>query len=145
MLNCPFSCLTYILKSDKKNSFKKFIQPKLQILVSDSLKLEVGKEYNLNNVKEIIPTDDFLTLNRKIIRCQIEESSNECKTRQYINTMIDQCGCLPFSIGNINQVPKNLISLVQIHPRSNKTRQFKNISLLNISVKSLSNLATVPV
>ena len=76
----------------------------IQIHVLDPLKLEVGKEYNLNNVKEIVPTDDFLTLDRDTIGCQNEESSNECKTRQYIDALIDQCGCIPFWIGNLKQV-----------------------------------------
>ena len=64
-------------------------------------------EYNLNNVKEILPTVDFLTLDRNIIKCQIEESLNDCKTRQFQDTVVDQCGCLPFSMGNFNQVSLN--------------------------------------
>ena len=60
--------------------------------ILDPLKLEVGKEYNLNNVKEIIPTDDFLTLDRKIIGCQIEESSNDCKgSYQKVNAFLVRC------------------------------------------------------
>ena len=74
----------------------------------DPLKLKVGMEYNLNNVKEILPTDDFLTLDRNIIKCQIEESLNDCKTRQFQDTVVDQCGCLPFSMGNFNQVSLNI-------------------------------------
>ena len=70
----------------------------------DPLRLEVGKEYNLNNVKEILPTDDFLTLDRNTIGCQIEESISDCETRQYHDSLLDQCGCLPFSIRNSNQV-----------------------------------------
>ena len=76
----------------------------IQMHVLDPLKLEVGKEYNLNNVKEIVPTDDFLTLDRDTIGCQNEESSNDCETRQYIDALIDQCGCIPFWIGNLKQV-----------------------------------------
>ena len=72
--------------------------------VLDPLKLEVGKEYNLNNVKEILTTDAFLTLDRETIGCQNEESFNDCKTGQYIDALINQCGCLPFSIGSSNQV-----------------------------------------
>ena len=72
--------------------------------VLDPLKLEVGKEYNLNNVKEILTTDDFLTLDRERIGCQNEESFDDCKTGQYIDALINQCGCLPFSIGSLKQV-----------------------------------------
>ena len=77
--------------------------------VSDPLKLKVGKEYNLNNLKEIITTDDFLTLDREKIGCQNDESFNDCKTGQYLDALMNQCGCLPFSIENFNQVYNNRI------------------------------------
>ena len=64
----------------------------------------MGNEYNLNNVKEISVTEDFLTLDKTIIKCQNEESLQDCKTRKYINTMVDQCKCLPFAIRNDNEV-----------------------------------------
>ena len=40
----------------------------------EPLLLKIGNEYNLNNVKEISVTDDFLTLDKTIIGCQNEES-----------------------------------------------------------------------
>ena len=68
------------------------------------LLLKIGNEYNLNNVKEISVTDDFLTLDKTIIKCQNEESLQDCKTRKYIDTMVKLCKCLPFSIRNENEV-----------------------------------------
>ena len=64
----------------------------------------MGNEYNLNNVKEISVTDDFLTLDKTIINCQNEESLKDCKTRKYVDTMVEQCKCLPFSIRTHNKV-----------------------------------------
>ena len=66
--------------------------------------LKIGNEYNLNNVKEITVTDDFLTLDKSIIKCQNEESLQDCKTRKYIDTTVEQCKCLPFGIRNNNEV-----------------------------------------
>ena len=55
-------------------------------------------------MKEISVTDDFLTLDKSIIKCQNEESLQDCKTRKYIDTMVEQCNCLPFAIRNDNEV-----------------------------------------
>ena len=83
----------------------------------EPLILKVGNEYNLNNVKEISVTDDFLTLDQSIIKCQNEESLQDCKTRKYVDTKFEQCKCLPFAIRNddkasiyINKEPQVLQS-----------------------------------
>ena len=70
----------------------------------EPLMLKIGNEYNLNNVKEISVTDDFLTLDKTIIKCQNEESLQGCKTRKYIDTLVEHCKCLPFGIRNNNEV-----------------------------------------
>ena len=64
----------------------------------------MGKEYNLNNVKEIKVTKDFLGLDKDIISCQSQESADECKTRQYVNSLMKKCKCLPFGIRKEDQV-----------------------------------------
>jgi len=68
------------------------------------LKLKVGHEYNLNNVKEIEVTEDFLTLDKPIIKCQNDESLEDCKTRKYIDALNKKCKCLPFAIRNDDEV-----------------------------------------
>ena len=68
------------------------------------MKLAVGKEYNLNNVKEIKVTKDFLGLDRSVIKCQNVESIEECRTRKYIDALMTHCRCLPFSIRQADQV-----------------------------------------
>ena len=55
-------------------------------------------------MKEISVTKDFLTLDKTITKCQNEESLQDCKTRKYIDTLIEQCKCLPFAIRNDNEV-----------------------------------------
>ena len=71
------------------------------------MKLEVGKEYNLNNVKEIKTTKDFLTLDKYVIGCQNVESINECRSREYVDTLLKMCGCLPFGLIDLDQVTKH--------------------------------------
>ena len=68
------------------------------------MQLKIGNEYNLNNVKEISVTDEFLTLDKTIINCQNEETLDDCKTRKYVDTLIEQCKCLPFTIRNYDEV-----------------------------------------
>ena len=63
----------------------------------EPLELKIGNEYNLNNVKEISVTKDFLALDKTIINCQNEESLEDCKTRKYFNSMLELCRCLPFA------------------------------------------------
>ena len=55
-------------------------------------------------MKEISVTKDFLTLDENIKKCQSKESLQDCKTRKYINTMVQQCKCLSFAISNDNEV-----------------------------------------
>ena len=64
------------------------------------MKLQVGKEYNLNNVIEIKVTNEFLDLEKDVIGCQNDESYDDCNTRHYIEKLHNHCGCLPFTIRN---------------------------------------------
>ena len=56
-------------------------------------------EYNLNDLKEIIVTDSYLGLDENVSRgCQNVEPLNNCTTRLYMDTLLRDCGCLPFNI-----------------------------------------------
>ena len=72
--------------------------------IVEPLQLGVGKEYNLNNIKEIKVTEDFLGLSVAKRKCQNEESYEECKTRNYIDALMKTCKCLPFVIGEADKV-----------------------------------------
>ena len=67
---------------------------------SETFKMAPEKEYNLNNIKEIKVTQEFLTLDENVIQCQNGEYYNDCKTRKYVDEMLMKCGCLPFNMGN---------------------------------------------
>ena len=76
--------------------------------MTEPLKLSVGKEYNLNNIKVIEFTKDFLTLDQTITDCQNIVQSDDCKTNQFIDALLEHCGCLPFSIKQEDQVKSYL-------------------------------------
>ena len=63
----------------------------------DSLMLKPGREYNLNNIKLIQATDDFMNLDNAIKKCHAEHYDN-CTTRNYVERVIQECGCLPLNI-----------------------------------------------
>ena len=71
---------------------------------AEPVKLIGEGEYNLNVLNEIKVTDSYLGLDSDIIRCQNKEYLHNCTTRQYINTLLDQCGCLPFNIRRSDEV-----------------------------------------
>ena len=73
-------------------------------LFLDSLILKSGKEYNLNVVKQVKVTEDFLAMDKADIKCQNHESFDECTTRLYLDDLKSRCGCIPFHMGLTYQV-----------------------------------------
>ena len=61
-------------------------------------------EYNLDSLIEIKVKDSFFNLDQDIIGCQNDEELTNCTTRHYIDTLINECGCLPFNIRLNDQV-----------------------------------------
>ena len=55
-------------------------------------------KYNLNALKEIKVTESYLGLDIEDRSCQNEEAVEECTTRQYIETLLHKCACLPLKI-----------------------------------------------
>ena len=70
----------------------------------EPLRLAVGNEFNLNNVKEIKVSDEFLGLNMDITGCQNDRSLTDCKTEQYLTALRTQCKCLPLSVSSTEKV-----------------------------------------
>ena len=69
----------------------------MYIIISDSLKLSPGWEYNLNVIKHIHGTEDFLNLDDAIKDCQLKPQDN-CTTRSFVERVTKKCGCLPLSM-----------------------------------------------
>ena len=77
-------------------------------ICADPLKLNLGKKYFLNVIKQISVTDSFLTLDKNIRNCQ-KESYDECTTMKYKNTVINKCHCIPFQWRLTEEVSGNYI------------------------------------
>ena len=57
----------------------------------------------MNVLTEIEVTESYLALDKDIRGCQNEEPFDNCTTRQFIDTFLDKCGCLPLNI-RLNEV-----------------------------------------
>ena len=55
-------------------------------------------EYNFNVLTEVEVTESYLGLDEESRGCQNTEPLHNCTTRQYKDTILQQCGCLPLSI-----------------------------------------------
>ena len=64
--------------------------------------LTPGWEYNLNVVKNIKGTADFLNLDDSVKDCQLEPYDN-CTTRSYVERVTQKCGCLPLNMRTDNE------------------------------------------
>ena len=71
-------------------------------------------KYNLNDVKEITVSDSYLGMDTHIKAYQNEEELEDCTTRQYIDTFLLKCGCLPFSIWTSKKVSNEKMKLISI-------------------------------
>ena len=86
---------------------------------TEPVKLIGEGSYNLNDLKEIDVTDSYLGLDQEVRGCQNEEPQDHCRTRVHRDTLLEQCGCLPFNMRLSDKVCIKLsISLKQRSQRS---------------------------
>ena len=81
---------SYDLDNKKKYFYKN---------IAETIKFNGEGQYNLNVLKEITVTNDFLGLDQDDRKCQNEEPLTNCTTRQYLDTLLGECGCFPVNIG----------------------------------------------
>ena len=72
----------------------------------EPLKLYGEGSYILSVVKEVKVTEDFMTLDEETRGCQMTEPYENCTTRVYKETVLEECGCIPFSIWMNDRVRK---------------------------------------
>ena len=70
---------------------------KHQVLSIDSLVLSPGWKYNLNVVKNIKGTENFMDLADSVKDCQKEPYDN-CTTKNFVDRVIQSCKCLPLKM-----------------------------------------------
>ena len=73
-------------------------------LHTEPIKLIGEGKYNLNAVKEIQVTESYLGMDEDIRGCQNQLSMENCTTKQYLETLQTQCGCIPFNIKILKKV-----------------------------------------
>ena len=106
------------------------------------MKLIGEGEYNLNILKEIKVTEDYLGLGKNIIKCQNEESLYNCTTRVHIKTLQNKCGCIPVDLRMSVEVCLMTLALNCVDLGVNSTQ--KNHSLmLQDHICSLKEVACV--
>ena len=49
-------------------------------------------------MKEIKVTESYLGLDETVRKCQNVKSLHDCTTKQYIDAILENCGCLPAKI-----------------------------------------------
>ena len=67
----------------------------MSVPLLEPLELNIGYNYNLNNIKEIEVTDSFLTLDENTRNCQNIDTIHDCKTRKYLNDVFRSYKCFP--------------------------------------------------
>ena len=68
----------------------------------EPLRLVGDGDYNLNLLKEVSTTDDFLTLPLEKRKCQEITDFQSCFSNSSVNSLKKNCNCLPFNV-----VPEN--------------------------------------
>ena len=67
-------------------------------MYQEPIKMIGEGEYNLDTLKEIKVTDSYLGLDQHIKECQNEEAFYACTTRNFKESALEKCGCLPLSL-----------------------------------------------
>ena len=67
-------------------------------------------DYHLDVLKEIQIKDSYLELDEDVRGCQNEEPFDNCTTRQYIDSLLKTCGCVPYSINLSRKGPMPICS-----------------------------------
>ena len=55
-------------------------------------------QYNLHSIDEISVSDSFLGLDENIRNCQNVDTYDDCNTRVHLESLRQECGCLPLSL-----------------------------------------------
>ena len=85
-------------------------------------------EYNLNILNEIKITESYMGLDQNFRKCQNKESFDSCTTKEYHDSVLDHCGCLPFNIRLSNKVISASFILFSF------TNMFRNLCALSKSL-----------
>ena len=69
----------------------------------------------VSDVKEMKVTDEYLGLDEKVRKCQNDEPFENCTSRQYIENVKKQCGCVPYALRDFTK--ENSVDIVHKYTR----------------------------
>ena len=64
--------------------------------------------FRLGDVRMVSTTQDFHSLGEETRGCQSESSFEDCVTEKYLEKLIAECSCLPFSLQNYTNDKKKV-------------------------------------
>ena len=67
--------------------------------------------YSLTGVKEMKTTAEYLGLGEDIRKCQNREPFEECTTRNYIDSTVRKCNCVPYALKGLTT---NMVIIPQL-------------------------------
>ena len=70
----------------------------------DPVTLQGEGEYNLDILKEIVPSDSFLRLQEDVKECQSLEPYDNCTLRTFIELMKEKCRCITLAMNLYDEV-----------------------------------------
>ena len=56
--------------------------------------------FRLGDVKQVVTTEDFDSLDESIKGCQMETSFEDCVTKNSLETLVNICNCIPYNLKN---------------------------------------------
>ena len=87
----------------------------------------------MGDVKEIITTDAYNSMDENIRGCQTESSYEDCVTQKYLKILKNKCKCLPFNLQNYSSAEnkvhclKNKLNCIDSHIKSRLIYALKNM------------------
>ena len=57
--------------------------------------------YAISAVKEIKVTEEYIQLDKNILKCQNKETFENCTTREYLQMVKNHCNCVPYALKNL--------------------------------------------
>ena len=100
------------------------------ILNLEPVKLIGEGKYNLDALKEIRVTQSYLRMDMDIKKCQNEEPLENCTTRTYMESFLQQCGCLPLQLSSFKNVIQRIYFIILLTHQENYNKLNSQIKLI---------------
>ena len=64
--------------------------------------------FKLGDIKMVETTEDYYSLDEETRGCQAGSRFEDCITEKYLETLIEKCSCLPYSLHNYTNGDKKV-------------------------------------